>query len=387
MGELDEEMVFECQPGDVFLLGASSWRVVDITRDRVLVVPAPGEPGRMPFWRGDGSGRPYEFGQAIGRLSRELSAEPTATAIKRLEATHGLEPSAAVALLEYLNEQLQTCGELPSDRTIIIESFLDGVGDWRIVILSPFGSRVHAPWALLVAARLQAQTNDEIDLMWTDDGIVFRLPESRSVPTEELFFPDPDETEDALIRQIGGTALFAAKFRKNAARCLLLPRRSPQKRTPLWLQRKRSADLLKVASRFRNFPILMETYRECLRDVFDVPSFVKMLQVKMLQQVKQHAISIRSVRSKHPSPFAGAVLCSYVGNFIYNGDAPLAERRVQTLSLDHAQLRELLGNIDFRELFDPDVVKQIAAELQRLETSTSRRSARLTTASWSALSG
>jgi len=361
VGELDEEMVFECQTGDVFLLGASSWRVMDITRDRVLVIPAPGEPGRMPFWRGDGTGRPYEFGQAIGRLSRELLAEPAVKSIERLQSTHGLEPSAATSLLEYLNEQLKASGELPSDRTIVIESFLDEVGDWRIVILSPFGSRVHAPWALLVAARLRAETNDEVDLMWTDDGIVFRIPESHDVPPEEIFLPDPEEVEEALVREIGGTALFAAKFRENAARSLLLPRRSPQKRTPLWLQRKRSADLLKVASRFRSFPILMETYRECLRDVFDMPSFVE-----MLQQVRKRVIRIHSVRSEHPSPFAGAVLFSYVGNFIYNGDAPLAERRAQTLSLDHAQLRELLGTVDFRELFDPHVVQEVAAELQRL---------------------
>lgn len=361
VGELDEEMVFECQPGDVFLLGASSWRVVDITRDRVTVVPAPGEPGRMPFWRGDGLGRPFEFGQAIGKLSRELVAAPAKTAIKRLRSQHGLEESAAVSLLEYLNEQIEACGELPSDRTIVIESFLDEVGDWRIVILSPFGSRVHAPWALLVAARLRAETDDEIDLMWTDDGIVFRIPEAYDVPAEELFFPDPDEVEESLVREIGGTAMFAAKFRENAARSLLLPRRSPQKRTPLWLQRKRSADLLKVASRFRSFPMLMETYRECLRDVFDMPSFVS-----MLTQVRNRVIRVKSVRSEHPSPFAGAVLFSYVGNFIYNGDAPLAERRAQTLSLDHAQLRELLGTLDFRELFDADVVREVVMELQRL---------------------
>ena len=362
VGELDEEMVFECQPGDVFLLGASSWRVVDINRDRVTVVPAPGEPGRMPFWRGDGLGRPFEFGQAIGKLSRELIAVPTDAAIERLHSQHGLAESAAVSLLDYLNEQIDACGELPSDRTIVIESFLDEVGDWRIVILSPFGSRVHAPWALLVAARLRAETDDEVDLMWTDDGIVFRIPEAFDVPAEELFFPDPDEVEEALVREIGGTAMFAAKFRENAARSLLLPRRSPQKRTPLWLQRKRSADLLKVASRFRSFPMLMETYRECLRDVFDMPSFVS-----MLTQVRNRSIRVKSVRSEHPSPFAGAVLFSYVGNFIYNGDAPLAERRAQTLSLDHAQLRELLGTLDFRELFDADVVREVVVELQRLQ--------------------
>ncbi len=361
VGELDEEMVFECRPGDVFLLGASSWRVMDITRDRVLVVPAPGEPGRMPFWRGDGPGRPLEFGRAIGQLSRELLSDNKQTAIERLTADHGLQPSAAESLLEYLQEQVDSSGEIPSDRSIIIESFLDEVGDWRIVILSPYGARVHAPWALLVAARLRSATHDEVDLMWTDDGIVFRIPESCEVPPADVFFPEPDDVEEELVREIGGTAMFAAKFRENAARSLLLPRRSPNRRTPLWLQRRKSNDLLKVASRFRNFPILLETYRECLRDVFDMPGFIS-----LLRDVKSRSVRVQSVRTEHPSPFAGAVLFNYVGNFIYDGDAPLAERRAQTLALDHAQLRELLGTIDFRELFDASIVEEVATELQRL---------------------
>ena len=361
VGELDEEMVFECRPGDVFLLGASSWRVIEITRDRVLVVPAPGEPGRMPFWRGDGPGRPLEFGRAIGQLSRELIAMPREAAIKKLEQHHGLESAAANSLLTYLNDQLAATGELPSDKTIVVESFLDEVGDWRIVILSPFGARVHAPWALLVAARLRKESDAEVDLMWTDDGIVFRIPETYDVPPLESFFPDPNDVEDELVREIGGTALFAAKFRENAARSLLLPRRHPTRRTPLWLQRRRSADLLKVAARFRNFPILMETYRECLRDVFDMGGFVS-----LLQDVKSRTVRIREVRSEHPSPFAGAVLFNFVGNFIYDGDAPLAERRAQTLALDHVQLRELLGTVDLRELFDTQVVADLDVELQRL---------------------
>lgn len=363
VGELDEEMVFECRPGDVFLLGASSWRVMDITRDRVLVVPAPGEPGRMPFWRGDGPGRPFEFGKAIGHLSRELAEAPQAEATSRLQQEHGLQESAATSLLEYLAEQRENCGALPTDQTIVIESFLDEVGDWRIVILSPFGSRVHAPWAMLVSARLRAETDDEVDVMWADDGIVFRIPEVNEVPPDDFFFPDPDEVEEELVREIGGTAMFAAKFRENAARSLLLPRRSPQKRTPLWLQRRKSADLLKVASRFPSFPILMETYRECLRDVFDMPAFIS-----LLKDVKTRTVSVRSVRSDHPSPFSAAVLFNYVGNFIYDSDAPLAERRAQTLSLDHNQLRELLGTVDFRELFDSTVIQEVEAELQRLTT-------------------
>lgn len=361
VGELDEEMVFECRPGDVFLLGASSWRVMDITRDRVLVVPAPGEPGRMPFWRGDGPGRPLEFGRAIGELSRQLIAMPRNEAVARLLEHHGLEATAAESLLQYLDDQVEATTELPSDKTIVVESFLDEVGDWRIVILTPFGSRVHAPWALLVAARLRRETDAEIDLMWTDDGIVFRLPETHEIPPAEMFFPDPDDVEEELVREIGTTALFAAKFRENAARSLLLPRRNPGKRTPLWLQRRRSSDLLKVASRFRSFPMLMETYRECLRDVFDMGGFIS-----LLQDVKTRTVRIREVRSEHPSPYSGAVLFNFVGNFIYDGDAPLAERRAQTLALDHAQLRELLGTVDLREMFDPQIISDLDRELQRL---------------------
>ena len=361
VGELDEEMVFECRPGDVFLLGASSWRVMDITRDRVEVVPAPGEPGRMPFWRGDGSGRPLEFGKAIGKLSRELVSMPTAKATTLLTSAHGLQESAAESLLGYLEDQKAATVELPTDQCIVIESFSDEVGDWRIVILSPYGSRVHAPWAMLVSSRMRKDLDVEVDVMWTDDGIVLRIPETHDVPDAEAFFPEPDEVEDELVREIGGTALFAAKFRENAARSLLLPRRNPAKRTPLWLQRKRSADLLKVASRFRNFPMLMETYRECLRDVFDMPGFIS-----LLKDVKSRAIRIHQVRSEYPSPFAGAVLFNYVGNFIYDGDAPLAERRAQTLTLDHAQLRELLGTVDLREMFDADILQQLSLELQKL---------------------
>lgn len=362
VGELDEEMVFETRPGDVFLLGASSWRVLNITRERVLVAPAPGEPGRMPFWRGDGPGRPLEFGRAIGRLSRELISTTTKQARTRLMDDHGLSASAAESLLEYLTEQQSATGEAPSDQTIVVESFLDEVGDWRIVVLSPFGSRVHAPWATVVAARLERETMGSVDLMWTDDGMVFRLPESESVPPVDMFFPDPDEVEQLLVQQIGSTAMFAGQFRENAARALLLPRRLPGRRTPLWLQRRRAGDLLQVASQYPTFPILLETYRECLSDVFDITGLIG-----LLRDVQKRVIRIRSVQTNQPSPFAAAVLFSYTANFLYEGDAPLAERRAQTLALDHAQLRELLGTADFRELLDPDAVASLSVELQRLE--------------------
>ena len=361
VGELDEEMVFETKPGEVFLLGASSWRVLDITRDRVLVAPAPGEPGRMPFWRGDGPGRPLEFGRAIGALSRELVELSPGRARTKLLKHHGLDDVATNNLLTYLHDQTAATGELPSDRTIVIESFADEIGDWRIVILTPFGRRVHAPWAMIVGAKVREHVVGEIDLTWTDDGIVFRVPESGKIPPQELFFPDPEDVEDAIVQQVGSTALFAGRFRENAARAMLLPRRYPGRRTPLWLQRRRAADLLNVAARFRDFPILLETYRECMSDVFDVDGLVE-----ILRGVRDRSIVVHRVESEKPSPFSNAVLFGYAGNFLYDGDAPLAERRAQALALDQSQLRELLGSANFRELIDPQAVEQLHAELQRL---------------------
>ena len=355
VGELDEEMVFETRPGDVFLLGASAWRVMDITRDRVMVLPAPGEPGRMPFWRGEGPGRPLEFGQAIGKLTRELLSEERSLSRNRLVEEHGLTEGSADALLDYLVDQKEATEEVPSDKTIVVEYFPDEVGDWRIVILSPFGARVHAPWAMLVSERMRTDFTDEVDVMWTDDGIIFRLPAVNEVPEVDYFFPAPETTEQDLIRILGGTALFSARFRENAARALLLPRRRPGTRTPLWLQRRRSSDLLKVASKYPSFPILMETFRECLQDVFDVNGLLT-----LLRSVQNRSVRIHQSRREFPSPFASAVMFNYVGNYIYDGDAPLAERRAATLSLDHNQLRELLGSADFRELFDPDVISLLA---------------------------
>jgi ATP-dependent helicase Lhr and Lhr-like helicase len=275
---------------------------------------------------------------------------------------HGLDRRAAKNLLDYLHQQREATGEVPSDRTIVIECFFDEVGDWRIVILSPFGARVHAPWATAVAARLQAETAGEVDMMWSDDGIVFRLPESDEPPPVELLLPAADEVEDLVVRQLGSTALFAARFRENAARALLLPRRHPGRRTPLWLQRRRSADLLAVASRYPDFPILLETYRECLRDVFDLRGLKS-----ILRDIEQRVIRVRMERTGIASPFASSVMFNYTANFLYEGDAPLAERRAQTLALDHAQLRELLGDAELRELLDAAAVEELAFELQRLD--------------------
>jgi ATP-dependent Lhr-like helicase len=362
VGELDEEMVFETHAGDVFLLGASSWRVLEIDRDRVLVAPAPGEPGKMPFWKGDGPGRPLDFGRAIGELTRRLARTPHEDAAELLQTESRLDARAAENLHRYVADQADATGELPSDQCIVIESFLDELGDWRTVILSPFGSRVHAPWAIAAAARLRAETGLEVDFMWADDGIVFRLPESDRPPVPELLLPPSGEVEEQVIRELGSTALFAARFRENAARALLLPRRGPQHRTPLWLQRRKSADLLAVAARYERFPMMLETYRECLRDVFDVPGLRG-----LLAEVEARQIRVHTVESGTPSPFASAVMFNYTANYLYQGDAPLAERRAAALALDHAQLRELLGAADYRELLDADAIDAVVLELQRLD--------------------
>ena len=361
VGELDEEMVFETQPGDVFLLGASSWRVMEITSDRVLVTPAPGEPGRMPFWRGDGPGRPLEFGQAIGELTRELLALPRQKAREILENDHALDRRAAWNLMEYLHDQVAATGEAPCDRTIVFESFLDEIGDWRVAVLTPFGSRVHAPWATAVSAKLENEYPGEVDSNWTDDGMMFRLPQTDNPPIVDWFFPSADEIEDIVTHRLGGTALFAARFRENAARALLLPRRQPGRRTPLWLQRRKSADLLAVAAKYPSFPILLETYRECLRDVFDLRGLKS-----ILADVEQRRIRVREAQTQTPSPFASTLMFAYIGNFLYDGDAPLAERRAASLTLDHAQLRELLGDAELRELLDMESVAMVSSELQRL---------------------
>jgi ATP-dependent Lhr-like helicase len=362
VGELDEEMVFESRPGDVFLLGASSWRIEEITHDRVLVTPAPGQPGKMPFWHGDRPGRPAELGRAIGALARTLSAAPRDQAVKKLRQEHGLDERAASNLMAYLTEQAEATGEVPSDKTIIVERYIDEIGTFCVCILSPFGARVHAPWSQAVLARLQTDSDRNVEAIWSDDGMVFRLPESEEPPDASLFLPAADEVEELIVRSLGRTSLFAARFRENAARALLLPRRRPGQRSPLWAQRKRAADLLAVAARYGSFPIVLETYRECLRDVFDLPALVD-----LLRQITARRIRVRTVDSRTPSPFASSLLFSYVANFIYDGDTPLAERRAQALSVDPAQLRELLGEAELRELLDPDAIADTERSLQRLD--------------------
>ncbi len=361
VGELDEEMVFESRPGEVFVLGASSWRIEDITHDRVVVTPAPGEPGRMPFWHGDRIGRSAEFGEAVGALARSLVGDAPEAARARLGSEHGFDARAADNLLALLAEQAGDTGVVPSDREIVVERFVDEIGDFRVCLHSPYGARVHAPWALAVSARARSEMSLEVESVWSDDGMVFRFPEADEPPPVELFVPSPDEVESLVVGSLGDSALFAARFRENAGRALLLPKRFPGKRSPLWAQRKRSADLLRVASRYGSFPVLLETYRECLRDVFDLPALVS-----LLERVQGRNVRVTGVDTHRPSAYSRNLLFGYVANFMYEGDAPLAERRAQALVLDQAQLRELLGEAELRELFDPEVIESVAASVGRL---------------------
>jgi ATP-dependent Lhr-like helicase len=355
-------MVFESRVGETFLLGASSWRIEEITHDRVIVSPAPGQPGKMPFWKADAAGRPLELGRHIGELVRSLRQMPPAAAIQRLTRHHDLDVGAAENLMRYLADQAAAVGAVPDDRTIVIERCRDEIGDWRLCVLSPFGGRVHAPWALAAVERPRAELGLDVETMWTDDGFVVRFPETETAPDPALLIPAAEEAESLVVRQLGSTAMFAAKFREAAARALLLPRRRPGGRTPLWQQRKRASDLLAVATRYGSFPVILEAYRECLRDVFDMPALTD-----TLRRIESREIKTVTVDSAMPSPFAAALLFGYVANYIYDGDAPLAERRAQALAIDQGQLRELLGEAELRELLDPDAMGDVERQLQQLD--------------------
>jgi ATP-dependent Lhr-like helicase len=359
VGELDEEMVFESKVGETFVLGASTWRIEEITFDKVLVSPAPGEPGKLPFWRGEAKGRSLELGRKIGALSRELGALPQDKAMAQLMAAHGLDRGAARNLLQYLSDQAAATRAVPDDRTLVIERCRDELGDYRVCLLSPLGGRVHAPWAMAAVARVQRELGLTVDSLWTDDGFVLRFPDSDKPPDPFLLVPAPEELDALLLGQLGASALFAARFRETAARALLLPRRRPGQRAPLWQQRKRAADLLAVAAQYPSFPMLLETYRECLRDVFDLPALAG-----LLRDVQARSVRVVAVDTETPSPFAAALLFGFVANYLYDGDAPLAERRAQALSIDQAQLRELLGEAELRELLDVDIMAQLEAQLQ-----------------------
>ncbi|MEU9864953.1 ATP-dependent helicase [Streptomyces sp. NPDC047971] len=385
VGELDEEMVYESRVGDVFTLGTTSWRIEDITRDRVLVSPAPGVPGRLPFWKGDQLGRPLELGRAVGAFLREVGSLAAEDARLRLVAA-GLDAWAADNVLAYLDEQRRACGHVPDDRTILVERFRDELGDWRVVIHSPFGAQVHAPWALALGARLAERYGMDAQVMHADDGIVLRLPDADLMGLDLLDDPvsqdrhldttydsdqapigaadalfDKGEIGQIVTDQVGGSALFASRFRECAARALLLPKRNPGKRTPLWQQRQRAAQLLQVASEFGSFPIVLEAVRECLQDVFDVPGLQE-----LMGDIESRRVRLVEVTTPEPSPFARSLLFGYVAQFLYEGDSPLAERRAAALSLDSRLLAELLGQAELRELLDAEVLTELERELQWL---------------------
>jgi ATP-dependent Lhr-like helicase len=359
VGELDEEMVYESRVGECFVLGASTWRIEEITVDRVVVTPAPGEPAKTPFWRGDRPGRPLELGRALGAMSRELHGLSSERAEARLHEA-GLDPRAAGNLRRYLDEQGEATGAIPDDRTIVIERFPDEIGDWRVCILTPFGSRVHAPWALAIEERLE-RDDLPVQVLWSDDGIILRLPDAVDDVATNLLIPEPDDLDDLIVSRLPSTSLFASKFRENAARALLLPRRRPGERTPLWQQRQRAADLLEVASGYPGFPMLLETTRECLRDVFDVPALRE-----VLGDIRSRKLRVVPVETRRASPFAQSLLFGWIAVYMYEGDAPLAERRAAALALDRDLLRDLMGAEELRELLDPEVIAELELELQRL---------------------
>ena len=361
VGELDEEMVYEARPGQTFLLGASTWRIEEITRDRVIVTPAPGAPGAIPFWKGEGIGRPKELGRAIGEFSREaVDREPA-----ELAAEYDLDERAALNLSTYLREQRDATRVVPSDRTIVVERFRDEIGDWRLCVLSPFGGRVHAAWALALSARIRDDFGLESDAIWSDDGIIVHLPDADEAPSADLVMVEPDALEELVVRELSGSALFGARFRENAARALLLPRAYPGRRTPLWQQRLKAQSLLEVAKRYGQFPIVLETYRECLRDVLDLPGLEE-----LLRGLHTRELSLVEVETQRASPFASSLLFDYVATYMYEGDTPNAERRAAALSLDRDLLRELLGQEELRELIDPAALDEVESDLQRLSDRT-----------------
>ncbi|OBJ86227.1 ATP-dependent helicase [Mycobacterium asiaticum] len=375
VGELDEEMVYESRPGDVISLGATSWRIVEITHDRVLVIPAPGQPARLPFWRGDDVGRPAELGAALGALTGELASMDRDAFGKRC-ASWGFDDYATDNLWTLLDEQRDATRVVPTDSTLLVERFRDELGDWRVILHSPYGLQVHGPLALAVGRRLRERYGLDEKPTASDDGIVVRLPDTGfstgedNPPGAELFVFDPDEIDPIVTAEVGESALFASRFRESAARALLLPRRHPGKRSPLWHQRQRAAQLLEVARKYPDFPIVLETIRECLQDVYDVPTLTR-----LMAQIAQRKVRVAEAETARPSPFAASLLFGYVGAFMYEGDVPLAERRAAALSLDSTLLAELLGRVELRELLDPDVIAGTGRQLQHLSEDRAARDA------------
>ncbi|TML21268.1 MAG: DEAD/DEAH box helicase [Actinobacteria bacterium] len=359
VGELDEEMVYEAREGQTFVLGASTWRIEQITRDRVLVSPAPGVPAVAPFWKGEGVGRPAELGERIGRATRELAALADDRATTVLEQDYNLDERAARNLVTLLREQEAATGVLPSDRSIVVERFRDEIGDWRVCILTPFGGRVHAPWAMALGVRLRETLELDAQSLWSDDGIALHFPDADSPPAVADLALAPDEIEDLVLQELAQTALFGARFRENAARALLIPRRRPGQRTPLWQQRLKAQSLLQVARRYPQFPIVLETYRECLQDVFDLPALRG-----ILRGIATRQLDVVEVETASASPFASSLLFEYIATYMYEDDTPPAERRAQALSLDRELLRELMGIEELRELLDPGAIEQVEGSLR-----------------------
>ncbi len=366
VGELDEEMVYEARPGQAFLLGASTWRIEEIGRDRVIVTPAAGAPGAVPFWKGDSVGRPKELGQAIGAFARWAVDQDAQT----LQRDYDLDERAAANLLAYLREQHTATRVLPSERTLVLERFRDEIGDWRLCLLSPYGGRVHAAWGLAISSRIRERLGLEADAIFSDDGIVLHLPDLQDgqiageeglerSSAAELVLLEPEEVEQAVTAELGGSALFGARFRESASRALLIPRAYPGRRTPLWQQRLKAQSLLEVASRYADFPIVLETYRECLQDVLDVPGLET-----LLHGLHTREISLVEVETPTASPFASSLLFDYVATYMYEGDTPNAERRAAALSLDRDLLRELLGQEELRELIDAGALERVEDDLQ-----------------------
>ena len=363
VGELDEEMVYESRVGDVFSLGASAWRIEEITRDQVRVSPAPGRTGRLPFWRGDDEGRPAELGRQIGRLQREIARDAD-----RLDRPY-LDGNTRSNLAAYIAEQRSATGALPDESTVVIERFRDELGDWRVVVHSPLGRRLLGAWSLVMAESLSREAGVDVSPVASDDGIVLRLPDCEAADRlPELLVAEADEVEGIVTGQVGGTALFAGRFRECAARALLLPRRNPGRRSPLWQQRQRASHLLEVARHHPRFPIIIETVREVTQDVYDLPGLVALTRA-----IRSGGVRLVEVVTDKPSPFAATLLFRYTGAFLYDGDTPLAERRAAMLSMDPELLAVALGTLDLRDLLDPDVVAEVVAELQH--TAPSRRAA------------
>src|SRR5690606_9984359 len=347
------------------------WRIADITPDTVVVTPAPGEPAaQLPYWHGDQPGRPIEAGRAVGRFVRRLSSLPAEQAARLLREEYHLDEFAAANLLTYLAEEKAATGVLPDDRTIVVQRFRDEIGDWRVVILSPLGAKVHAPWAMALTQRLRARLGYDVDMIYSDDGIAFRFPDADEVPSLADLQLDPEEVEQLVVDHLAGTALFAARFREAAGRSLLLPRRRPGSRTPLWLQRRRAADLLNVARQFGSFPIVLECYREILQDDFDLPALLD-----VLGEIQRRGIRLVDVELPSASPFASSLLFAFVAAYLYEADAPLAERRAMALTLDRELLAELLGESELREMLSAEVIAAVERDLQRLTEDRQARSA------------